>query len=119
MRRSHMPGHLRRSVVTLGRRYLTQKSETVSGSTSNIALEPLKRPARDFIEEPASRSGGSSMRDRLGKPRVWWALVVVLVWLPSRHAHAQTASGTLTLNDAVQAALKNYPAIRERRARAQ
>src|SRR5262249_38299981 len=32
---------------------------------------------------------------------------------------AQESTGALTLNDAVQLALKNYPALRERRARAQ
>jgi outer membrane protein len=51
----------------------------------------------------------------------WLVRLAVLVCLVSpAHAIAQTApSGPFTLNDAVQAALKNYPAIKERRARAQ
>src|SRR5262245_12914945 len=46
-----------------------------------------------------------------------WLLVGVLAPVG---ASAQTApSGSLSLNDAIQLALKNYPAIKERRARAQ
>jgi len=44
--------------------------------------------------------------------------VIALLGLPAG-AWAQTASRPLTMNDAVLAALKNYPAIKERRARAQ
>ena len=44
--------------------------------------------------------------------------VIASLGLPAG-AWAQAASGPLTMNDAVQAALKNYPAIKERRARAQ
>src|SRR5947207_12928866 len=44
--------------------------------------------------------------------------VIASLGLPAG-AWAQAAAGPLTMNDAVQAALKNYPAIKERRARAQ
>jgi outer membrane protein TolC len=51
----------------------------------------------------------------------WFVRMTVLVCLVnSTRANAQPApSGPLTLNDAVQTALKNYPTIRESRARAQ
>src|SRR5437016_5719615 len=50
----------------------------------------------------------------------WIGLVVVGCLLGSGRAAAQPpASGSLSLNDAVQLALKNYPAIKESRARAQ
>jgi len=62
------------------------------------------------------------MRERLaGRPvkRLVRFVVVACLCGPAG-AIAQTApTGPLTLNDAVQTALKNYPAIRERRARAQ
>jgi len=50
----------------------------------------------------------------------WWTcatLVACLMSAPRANAQA-VSSGPMTLNDAVQAALKNYPAIKERRARA-
>lgn len=52
-------------------------------------------------------------------PRVV-ACAIGLVWLiaPARGGAQAIESRPLTLNDAVQLALKNYPAIRERRARA-
>src|SRR2546427_12358303 len=51
----------------------------------------------------------------------WWAAVFTVGWcLSPAPALAQPAgSGPLALNDAVQLALKNYPAIKESRARAQ
>jgi outer membrane protein len=62
------------------------------------------------------------MRERfVGHPWCWLAGLAALACLvnPAR-AIAQTAPPErLTLNDAIQAALKNYPAIKERRARAQ
>ncbi|HJZ70497.1 MAG TPA: TolC family protein [Vicinamibacterales bacterium] len=45
-------------------------------------------------------------------------MAVLCMWSPAR-LRAQPSSGTLTLTDAVQLALKNYPALKERRARAQ
>src|SRR3989442_4869166 len=56
----------------------------------------------------------------VGRPWQWLSGLTVLACLvnPAR-AIAQTAlPEPLTLNDAIQAALKNYPAIKERRARA-
>src|SRR5437773_5358675 len=50
----------------------------------------------------------------------WIGLVVVGCVLSPGHAVAQSSpSGPLSLNDVVQLALKNYPAIKESRARAQ
>src|SRR5207244_3946538 len=50
----------------------------------------------------------------------WIGLVVVGCLLSPGRAGAQPpASGPLSLNDAIQLALKNYPAIKESRARAQ
>src|SRR5207302_9392424 len=46
-----------------------------------------------------------------------FALVICV--LSGTNAAAQTTGATLTLNDAIQLALKNYPAIKESRARAQ
>ena len=46
------------------------------------------------------------------------AVVAVSLWYVPPLA-AQTVPGPLTLNDAVQLALRNYPALKERRARAQ
>lgn len=52
--------------------------------------------------------------------RGWIGCAIVGCLLGSRPAEAQpAASGPLTLNDAIQLALKNYPAIKESRARAQ
>jgi outer membrane protein TolC len=51
----------------------------------------------------------------------WWVAVFLAGWVLSpAPARAQpVGSGPLALNDAVQLALKNYPAIKESRARAQ
>src|SRR6266481_9965790 len=65
-------------------------------------------------------------RDSMWKRSARWTayqicLGAIVGWIahPAR-AQAQTpATGALTLNDAVQLALKNYPAIKESRARAQ
>ena len=53
--------------------------------------------------------------------RSWWiAFALVVYALRASDASAQSASASpLTLNDAIQLALKNYPAIKESRARAQ
>jgi outer membrane protein TolC len=51
----------------------------------------------------------------------WSAVVaatIVWLWAPG-FAWAQAATGPLTLGDAVQSALKNYPTLKERRARAE
>jgi len=62
------------------------------------------------------------MRERLrSHVPSWFTRMAVLACLvnPARAMGQTTASGPLTLNDAVQLALKNYPAIKESRARAQ
>ena len=64
------------------------------------------------------------MRERSADRPVWWwpwiGLALVGGLLSPAYAVAQpAASGALSLNDAVQLALKNYPAIKENRARAQ
>src|SRR6266542_84467 len=64
------------------------------------------------------------MRERSADRPVWWwpwiGLALVGGLLSPAYAVAQPpASGPLSLNDAVQLALKNYPAIKESRARAQ
>src|SRR5438093_12002275 len=62
------------------------------------------------------------MRERLrSHVPSWFIRLAVLACLvnPARAMGQTTASGPLTLNDAVQLALKNYPAIKESRARAQ
>src|SRR5260221_3049974 len=61
------------------------------------------------------------MRERSVGRRWWWiALTFVGCVLSAVEAVAQSpVSGPLTLNDAIQLALKNYPAIKESRARAQ
>src|SRR5207244_9522033 len=62
------------------------------------------------------------MRERLrSHVSSWFIRLAVLACLvnPARAVGQTTASGPLTLNDAVQLALQNYPAIRESRARAQ
>jgi outer membrane protein len=53
--------------------------------------------------------------------RLWWIGFALAAYvLNAAEAAAQTANaGPLTLNDAIQLALKNYPAIKESRARAQ
>jgi len=53
--------------------------------------------------------------------RLWWiGFALVAYVLSAADASAQTANaGPLTLNDAIQLALKNYPAIKESRARAE
>ena len=54
------------------------------------------------------------------RPPSWSVRLTVLVLLGApAAAAAQPASGPLTMNEAIQAALTNYPAIKERRARAQ
>ena len=61
------------------------------------------------------------MRQRSGVRHLWW---IGLACLGSVLHHTDAAAqgpsgGPLTLNDAIQLALKNYPAIKESRARAQ
>src|SRR5262245_46821553 len=56
--------------------------------------------------------------------RGWRALVVGLcltTWVgaPAAALAQSAATGPVTLNDAIQSALKNYPALKESRARAQ
>jgi outer membrane protein len=53
--------------------------------------------------------------------RLWWIVVALIACaLSAANASAQSANaGPLTLNDAIQLALKNYPVIKESRARAQ
>src|SRR2546423_10255718 len=76
---------------------------------------------------PSRRSVVSTMRRSLMRQRFaghlacWLCELTVLACLvnPAR-VLAQTAPPeSLTITDAIQSALKNYPAIRERRARAQ
>src|SRR5258708_1652398 len=61
------------------------------------------------------------MRQRSVGRHVWWIGFVLAGCVLSRtDAAAQSrGAGPLTLNDAIQRALKNYPAIKESRARAQ
>src|SRR5438477_204280 len=61
------------------------------------------------------------MRQRSGGRHLWWiGLACLGCVLHHADAAAQGPSGgPLTLNDAIQLALKNYPAIQESRARAQ
>src|SRR3989442_2953234 len=61
------------------------------------------------------------MRQRAVGGHFWWiGLALVGCVLGRTDAAAQSqGSGPLTLNDAIQLALKNYPAIKESRARAQ
>ena len=62
------------------------------------------------------------MRERVTSRRMsYWFVIGVLAWMisPSRATAQTTTSAPLTLNEAIDAALKNYPAIKERRARAQ
>src|SRR5262245_50698287 len=66
--------------------------------------------------------GGNSMRARfVNRGRIslgLWVVLLCLVNHPDAMAQA-TPSGPLTLGDAIQTALTNYPAIKERRARAE
>src|SRR6266851_3112203 len=60
------------------------------------------------------------MRSRSVGCHVWWIVFALAGCVLSRtDAAAQSPGGLLTLNDAIQLALKNYPAIKESRARAQ
>jgi outer membrane protein len=61
------------------------------------------------------------MRQRFVRRHVWWIGVALIGCVFGRaDAKAQSpVSGPITLSDAVQLALKNYPAIKESRARAQ
>src|SRR5262245_6250349 len=61
------------------------------------------------------------MADRSVMPRGWWIPVGLLgCVLSATPALAQGAGpGPLSLNDSIQLAIKNYPAIKESRARAQ
>src|SRR5713101_8730644 len=60
------------------------------------------------------------MRSRSVGCHVWWIVFALAGCVLSRtDAAAQSPGGLLTLNDAIQLALKNYPAIKEGRARAQ
>src|SRR5262249_19871 len=75
-----------------------------------------------YRNQAVSRQRRFSMRERRRRTvsaRVALGAVAVLcMWSPAR-LRAQPSSGTLTLTDAVQLALKNYPALKQRRARAQ
>lgn len=61
------------------------------------------------------------MRGHLVGRRLWWIgfAFVGCALSPTAAAAQSPGSGSLTLNDAIQRALKNYPAIKESRARAQ
>src|SRR5258707_13359056 len=61
------------------------------------------------------------MRMRLSAGhRLWIGIALVVHVFSAAGASAQSAgAGPLALNDAIQLALKNYPAIKESRARAQ
>ena len=61
------------------------------------------------------------MRERSVGRHLWWIgfALVGCVLSPTGAAAQGPGSGPLTLNDAIQLALKNYPAIKESRARAQ
>jgi outer membrane protein len=61
------------------------------------------------------------MRDRaVGRHLSWIACLLVVAVVSTASTAAQSPGATpLTLNDAIQLALKNYPAIKESRARAQ
>jgi len=61
------------------------------------------------------------MRQRSAGRHVWWICLALLVCVLGRtDAAAQSPrSGPLTLSDAIQLAVTNYPAIKESRARAQ
>jgi outer membrane protein len=70
---------------------------------------------------PAGQTRRFLMRGRLVGRHVWRiGLVLVGYAINATHAAAQNSgSGPITLNDAIQLALKNYPAIKESRARAE
>jgi outer membrane protein TolC len=61
------------------------------------------------------------MRERSVNRHPWWIgfALVGCVLSPTRAAAQSPGAGPLTLNDAIQLALKNYPAIKESRARTQ
>jgi outer membrane protein TolC len=61
------------------------------------------------------------MRQRSASRHVWWIGFALVGCVLSRTVAAAQSpgAGPLTLNDAIQLALKNYPAIKESRARAQ
>src|SRR6266496_3094934 len=63
------------------------------------------------------------MRERFVVRPVWWCAfgfaAVACVLTPARASAQGAPSGPISLNDAIQLALKNYPAIKESRARAQ
>ena len=60
------------------------------------------------------------MRQRSAGRHTWWIGLALVCVVSGSDASAQSSSaGPLTLNDAIQLALKNYPAIKESRARAQ
>ena len=61
------------------------------------------------------------MRERSARCRVWWIgfALIGCILRPAEAAAQARGAGPLTLNDAIQFALKNYPAIKESRARAQ
>ncbi len=61
------------------------------------------------------------MRERSVSRHVWWIGIALIgcVFIPTYSAAQSPATGPLSLHDAIQRALENYPAIRESRARAQ
>src|SRR5260221_4760438 len=61
------------------------------------------------------------MRERSVRAGLWWIgfALVGCILKPAEAAAQAPGAGPLTLNDAIQLALKNYPAIKESRARAQ
>ena len=60
------------------------------------------------------------MRQRSAGRHTWWIGLALVCVVSGSDASAQSSSaGPLTLNDAIQLALKNYSAIKESRARAQ
>src|SRR5213596_3734651 len=71
-----------------------------------------------FLERQSRRI---LMRERSVSRHMWWIgfALVGCVLSPTDAATQSPGSGPLALNDAIQLALKNYPAIKESRARAQ
>src|SRR6266853_1995642 len=61
------------------------------------------------------------MHERSVSRHGWWIAVALIgcVLSPIELAAQGAGNGAITLNDAIQLALKNYPAIKESRARAQ
>src|SRR5712691_6978869 len=70
---------------------------------------------------PDRQSRRILMRARLAGRHLWWIGLTALACVSSPlRAEAQTAApGPLSVNDAIELSLKNYPAIKESRARAQ